>query len=1083
MSGGGDSASTTTAAASSMTALAEQMRVAAEHEWLNQRVQVFWSANGAVTKRRGTVLAIRWLDSAALGAKDAKEFETLAIRSLAASVRFDDDEHAVFDGELVADLTHCLEEDDEENEFEEQQSGQFHAFKTLSLTHTHTKKKKKKKSLFFFFFFFFALFSAFARCSVCLASFATAELWNVHALFGVCKSAQNTLATDATVVNGNSDELFHSAAESKRASHAGSVLPSLVAELLTARSVSDAAAAVDPAAARLPLPDVLLADVYAALDGALADSFVASHRGELQQLLELSSTLLAEAPMLRDESWSLRAFVGAAAVGPTSLPLVRQGLQAACIVLRVALLRDSPPLSEEAFETSIRLARAVLTNGIAPLFDSSLEVLAKQNSKLGLAGADSSEPRARLSQLARAGATLISQVLVLLAHLVSHAAALVAQRHTGDVLLLSLTSLAQTALLIDPSSRALPGLELLQLAAISVFRTVFRRHPAHRTAILDDVLLALGRLPKTTKKSARTFRVVVSPPGRARTVETIHMTSALIVQLIQSCAAVPPLIEVKPAADEPSPPPPPAKRDKRVKQVRKATAKNAANDAAAAAIAAEFEAATSTASTATQAAPPDSAETPAQMARYFLATLVSRSAMPNKQERDEAGYKNVFDNLLQDLLLLWPLIEWPGAETALAVLVRVLLRGLSPLDGADDVSPQLRDMALSTLGSIATRVELVSGQVGALSLGHCGLACPCGDATKAVVNMACAACNAVFHVTCLAPDRVGDGVDAKRWRCDACLARAAVGALLTTVAPPPPPPSQPPPVVVAKPTKAKGRSKRTAAAAEVEPVAAETPVAAASAAAVAPDALDDELVATQVAFDWLNALVAAARDNGDAADALIDAEKAHVSRWLARFEALGRPLGAALMRHDYEHGLGAKPSALLLSESESQRVAAQVLVHSGALVSLFPLMLRALLVLLADKSKASRARALKALVGIVDANPRLLLEPSTRRAISDRCLDTATSVRDAALELIGKYLVLGDNELIEQFLPVTLERARDTGVSVRKRVVQILRELCVRVPGHRACRRSAACSCCASATCRACRRRFCARLSCCGSRR
>jgi hypothetical protein len=830
-------------------------------------------------------------------------------------------------------------------------------------------------------------------------------------------------------IDDNDDALFHSAAESKRASHAGSVLPSLVVELVTARDVSEAAASVDPSATRLALPDVLLDDTYAAVGGAQADTFATSFADEFQQLVALSSTLVAEAPLLREEPWTLRAFVGASAVGPASLPLVQQGLQAARIVVRVALLRDSPPLNEETFEAAIRLARAVLTNGIAPLFDSSLEVLAKQNSKLGLAAADV-EPRARWSQLARAGTTLISKVLVLLAHVVTHAAELVAQRHASDVLLLALTSLAQSALLIDPSTRALPGLDLLQMAAISVLRTVFRRHPPHRSAILDDFLLSLGRQPKTTKKSARTYRVVTSSHGRARTVETIHMTSALIVQLIQSCAAVPTVkVEANAVAAEAAPPP-----AKKRGAPGKAAAKRAADEAAAAALAAQFE----TASTAVVA--PDSAETPAQMARYFLATLVSRSAVPSK-ERDEAGYRNVFDNLLQDLLVLWPLIEWPGAETALAVLVRVLLRGLAPLDGADGdgaVSPQLRDMALSTLGAIATRAEQVHGQVGALSLGHSGLSCPCGDVSKPIVNVACVACNAVFHVACLPPDRVVGGVDAKSWRCDACLARAAVGSLLTTIAPP----VAPPVVVKAKPTKAKGRGKRASAEQEEQDVIAEPPQQ------HEPVVVDDELVATQVTLDWLNALVTAARDSGDAIDVLLDAEKAHVSRWLARFEAIGNSNGAALMRYDYEHCLGVKPSALLLSASESQRVAALVLVHSGALLSLFPMVLRALLQLLSDKSKASRARALKALVGIVDANPRLLLEPATRRAVSDRCLDTATSVRDAALELIGKYLVLGDDELIEQFLPVTLERARDTGVSVRKRVIQILRDLCVRVPGH-----------------------------------
>jgi hypothetical protein len=151
-------ATTTTSTSPSIASLAEQMRVAAEHEWLYQRIQVFWAANGVTTKRSGTVLAIRWLDSAVTNATDVRQMEALAVRSLAASVRFDDDKTTVYDSELVADLSHYQEDDNDGIEEEEETQ-----IDRKSFLHRVNRPHSTKSFFFFFFFFFFALFF-----SVCL---------------------------------------------------------------------------------------------------------------------------------------------------------------------------------------------------------------------------------------------------------------------------------------------------------------------------------------------------------------------------------------------------------------------------------------------------------------------------------------------------------------------------------------------------------------------------------------------------------------------------------------------------------------------------------------------------------------------------------------------------------------------------------------------------------------------------------------------------------------------------------------------------------------------------------------------------
>lgn len=82
--------------------------------------------------------------------------------------------------------------------------------------------------------------------------------------------------------------------------------------------------------------------------------------------------------------------------------------------------------------------------------------------------------------------------------------------------------------------------------------------------------------------------------------------------------------------------------------------------------------------------------------------------------------------------------------------------------------------------------------------------------------------------------------------------------------------------------------------------------------------------------------------------------------------------------------------------------------------------------------------------------------------VNQKFLDQAISVREAAVDLIGKY-VLNSEELIDQYYDIISQRIlvscfsfflelrmtflfQDTGVSVRKRVIKILRDICIEYP-------------------------------------
>ncbi|KZS93617.1 hypothetical protein SISNIDRAFT_454038 [Sistotremastrum niveocremeum HHB9708] len=85
-----------------------------------------------------------------------------------------------------------------------------------------------------------------------------------------------------------------------------------------------------------------------------------------------------------------------------------------------------------------------------------------------------------------------------------------------------------------------------------------------------------------------------------------------------------------------------------------------------------------------------------------------------------------------------------------------------------------------------------------------------------------------------------------------------------------------------------------------------------------------------------------------------------------------------------------------------------------------------------------RTKALRALGQIVTSDPQILRNSKVRTAIEHHLLDNSPQVRDAAVELIGKY-VQQIPELADDYYARIADRIADTGLSVRKRVVRLLK--------------------------------------------
>ncbi|KAI4375279.1 hypothetical protein MLD38_013167 [Melastoma candidum] len=107
----------------------------------------------------------------------------------------------------------------------------------------------------------------------------------------------------------------------------------------------------------------------------------------------------------------------------------------------------------------------------------------------------------------------------------------------------------------------------------------------------------------------------------------------------------------------------------------------------------------------------------------------------------------------------------------------------------------------------------------------------------------------------------------------------------------------------------------------------------------------------------------------------------------------------------------------------------------------FDKILHMLLASLKENSPVIRAKALRAVSITVEADPEVLRDRRVQLAVEGRFCDSAISVREAALELVGRHIASHPDVGLQYFEKIA-ERIKDTGVSVRKRAIKIIRDMC-----------------------------------------
>ncbi|CCO30647.1 Protein rad9 AltName: Full=SCC2 homolog [Rhizoctonia solani AG-1 IB] len=348
-------------------------------------------------------------------------------------------------------------------------------------------------------------------------------------------------------------------------------------------------------------------------------------------------------------------------------------------------------------------------------------------------------------------------------------------------------------------------------------------------------------------------------------------------------------------------------------------------------------------------------ESATKTAKTIVLFLTQRSGKnKNTKSTNEAEYRNIFDNLIQDILVVlnWP--EWPAANLLMSIVCKFMLSSLEDVKSSADTAA--KNMALDHLGEIATRLretyltmqspfETVVKPLEEI-VANCDL--------KALDDLILAHSDVYAHLTKRSSD--DQAYDSARELTAATWAQELASCLRQCDS------------IL---SKAEGEDM--------------------------DDASDADLL--KIASKIKSALRTAWKENTtDMFDLGIDAEIKRVDDLAERFG------GTQSLRNAFEPIL----SAIILA--------------------------------LDAPAVFMRTKALRSLGLIVTKDPTILKQANVRRAIENHLMDSSPQVRDAAIDLIGKYLVLSP-ELVEDYYPQIANRIADTGLVVRKRVIKLLKNL------------------------------------------
>ncbi|XP_057817132.2 sister chromatid cohesion protein SCC2 isoform X2 [Cryptomeria japonica] len=387
--------------------------------------------------------------------------------------------------------------------------------------------------------------------------------------------------------------------------------------------------------------------------------------------------------------------------------------------------------------------------------------------------------------------------------------------------------------------------------------------------------------------------------------------------------------------------------------------------------------------------------------RYFWGNLLQYLSVPRSQ--DISDIKIIIENLVIDLLITINVPEYPAASLLLQILC-VLLFGNAGLKSKDVI---VRGIAIDLLGQIAARLKRDS--VVCSNDKHWILRELWEDSSEYVVPeemcvvcqgqrtanfmIVCEGCQQVFHGECIG--YTGHNQTSRGWVCYCCICRKQLASLNSHFQ------------VQSEKLKDSEPCFRIKGVAVIE----------------------------QILLNYL-------KEVGSTDNLVTYACQFYLCEWF-------KDEPNALQMLPFYHGrCNLKVQSMgfgIASASFSRDVITCISAALGqkrALARGFDKILDRLLVSLQENSPTLRAKALRAVSTIVEADPGVLGDTHVRCAVEGRFLDSAISVREASVELVGRHIV-SRPDVAEKYFNKVAERIMDKGVSVRKRVIKIIRDICI----------------------------------------
>ncbi|KAF8889236.1 hypothetical protein CPB85DRAFT_1441418 [Mucidula mucida] len=469
----------------------------------------------------------------------------------------------------------------------------------------------------------------------------------------------------------------------------------------------------------------------------------------------------------------------------------------------------------------------------------------------------------------------------------------------------------------------------LRLDALTLIRSIFASHEEQRSWIIEEILLSLIKLSDSKQKAGQ-FKL--------RDGRSIRTVSALLLQLVQTSAH-----DVRISAKK-------IENDRLQKfALRRQESMNESQVIKSEPFMDEHDSEEVSLYS-------SGLESATKAAKAIILFLTRRSGTGKATKNsNEAEYRQIFDNLLQDVLvvLYWP--EWPAASLLLSVASKFMVAALDDVKDSKDGQADnnaIKTIALDHLGVIAAKIR------------------------TSVLNV-----QSITHKSKLLKplDEIVGRVDTKEFE-----------KLLTVYH-------------------------------EVS-------------SHLAKRSTEDP------AYDSAQELTAATFGNELAlgiktiATTMSSDEGSSTSRAL---EPFGHKLKSALRSVGKDpqsdvFDVGSKEEMAKIDRHAEEVGTIQNLRHS------FNPILNVVLVSLDASAIFMRTKALKALGQIVVSDPTILAQQAVRRGIEGHLLDNSAAVRDAAVELIGKYMI-DSPEVASGYFTKIADRIADTGLAVRKRVIKLLK--------------------------------------------